>query len=219
MIVTKSTAVTLIGGGEVTRETFDFCLSYAPNIVAADSGAAFVLNQGYLPIATIGDLDSLSIEHRMQLPQSSVHYIADQDSTDFEKSLRNITAPFILAAGFLGQRMDHALATLSALMCFNRVPCILVGEMDVIFALSAPVDFHLPIGTRLSLFPLATVRGQSRGLRWPIDDLIFSPMGRVGTSNKTTSEIVHLAMDDKGMLCILPNIYIESVLRGLKLIP
>ena len=60
MIVTTKRGITLVGGGELQKSTLETCLAIAPDLVAADGGAAQALSYGITPKATIGDLDSLS---------------------------------------------------------------------------------------------------------------------------------------------------------------
>jgi thiamine pyrophosphokinase len=72
----------------------------------------------------------------------------------------------------------------------------------------------LPVGTRLSLFPLGAVSGTSDGLRWPIDGLSFAPDGTIGTSNEVTGP-VHLTMNAPKMLIILPAEMLEAVMQAM----
>lgn len=217
MIVTSKRGITLVGGGKVRRSTLEACLGHAPTVVAADGGAAQALKRGITPRATIGDLDSLSAADATRLPPGSIHEITEQDSTDFEKVLRSCEAPFFLAAGFLGRRMDHGLAVLSALARHHGPPCIVVGEHDLVFALPTDVSLYLPIGTRMSLFPMQPVTGRSEGLEWPAAGIPFAPGGRIGTSNRASDNQIRLEMDGPGMLCLLPPDHLQNVLEALGL--
>jgi thiamine pyrophosphokinase len=142
------------------------------------------------------------------------HPIAEQESTDFEKALRHVRAPFVLALGCLGGRVDHELAVFSALVQNDRQPCVLIGAQDVVFHAAAEVVLPLKAGVRVSLFPMARVSGQSQGLRWPLDGLQFAPDGRVGTSNESTGG-VSLRFDGAGMLVILPRACLAMVIKAL----
>ena len=199
-----SEGVTLVGGGKVTRVAVNEALTLAPRLVAADGGADRALAFGHPPELVIGDLDSISSAARAALPPSSVHRIADQDTTDFEKCLALVAAPLILAVGFAGPRLDHALAVWNALVRERHPRTIVIGPHDIVFA--APPELTLPLraDTRVSLFPMAPVTGESRGLAWPIGGLAFDPAGRVGTSNRATGPVT-LAFDRPGMLVILPR--------------
>ena len=166
------------------------------------------------PEAVIGDFDSLPAETRAALSPDTLHHIAEQDSTDFDKCLRNIEAPLILGLGFLGARVDHQLSVFNRLAARADRPCILIGREDVVFHAPPRLALDLAAGTRVSLFPLRPVTGQSTGLRWPIHGIDFTPGGRVGTSNEALATEVKLEMDGPGMLVILPRDCLDAAVRA-----
>jgi thiamine pyrophosphokinase len=213
-IVRSARGVTLVGGGEIAPEEFTEALALAPTLVAADGGADAALALGRVPQAVIGDFDSITDAGRRAIPADRQHRIAEQDSTDFEKCLTAIAAPFVLALGFTGQRVDHTLAAFSALARHPARRCLIVSDHDVCFLAPPRLALDLPAGARLSLFPLGPVRGESRGLRWPIDGIAFSPEDRIGTSNEVTGP-VHLGFDAPRMLVILPRPHLRVTLRAL----
>ena len=196
--------ITAIGGGDVDFESLEQALSLAPCLVAADGGARAALAAGHAPEAVIGDLDSLEPSVRAQLDPETVHHLAEQDSTDFDKLRRSVEAPLILGVGFLGRRLDHSIAVLSSLVSKPAPPTILLGPWDVVFHLNASVTLDLPAGSRVSLFPMREVQGRSSGLHWPIHGVPFAPDSRIGTSNKASGDgPVILEMDGPGMLVML----------------
>ncbi|MCX8508070.1 MAG: thiamine diphosphokinase [Rhodobacteraceae bacterium] len=214
-IVNFPEPVTLIGGGDVDRVWLHHALSQAPNIVAADGGANRALAEGVQPTLVIGDFDSVSAQALAALPPAHLMRIEEQETTDFEKCLMRIDAPFILGLGFIGPRADHGLAGWNALVRHARARCILIGPEDLAFAAPPRLVLELVAGTRISLFPMARVTGQSRGLRWPIDGLVLAPDGRIGTSNAAEGR-VELAFDQPGMLVILPLDCLEEAIRALR---
>ncbi len=166
----------------------------------------------------IGDMDSLSDAARRRLPPETLYRIDEQDSTDFDKSLRSVDAPMVLGIGFLGRRVDHQLANLNVLARHHDKPCVLIARRDVIFAAPRRVAMELEPGSRVSLFPMAPVRGRSRGLHWPIDGLDMTPGGRVGTSNRVATGNagpVELEFDAPGMLVILPRAALDAAITAL----
>ncbi|WP_323005603.1 thiamine diphosphokinase [Pseudorhodobacter sp.] len=213
-IVESETGVTLIAGGSVLAQDLRAALALAPLLVAVDGGADRALALGARPVAVIGDLDSISASARASLG-AVLHRVAEQESTDFDKALRNIDAPFVLALGCLGGRVDHELAALSVLVQRRAQPCVLIGREDVIFAAPPQLEIAMVAGDRFSLFPLAPVTGRSEGLEWPIAGLAFAPGGRVGTSNQATGP-VRLTMDAPGMLVIVPRARLGVVLQALR---
>lgn len=214
-IVQSEVGVTLAGGGPFGRRDLDFCLSRAPVAVAADSGADGLLRLGMMPEAVIGDFDSLSASARAAIPAARQHPVPEQATTDFDKALRSIEAPFVLALGFAGARLDHGLAAMNTLVTRADRRCILVGPKDLAFAAPARLELALTPGEPLSLFPMARVTGASRGLEWPIDGLVLAPDGMIGTSNRVTSRHVVLEFDAPGMLVILPRRRLDAALRAL----
>lgn len=218
VIVDVSEPVTLIGGGESSIEDVETALKLAPTSVAADGGADSALAAGVCLTAVIGDMDSISERARTQIPRERLHHIAEQDSTDFDKALRSINAPLVIAVGFSGGRIDHELAALHTLAVRSDRTVVVLGRGDVVFL--CPPAFSLPMeaGTRVSLFPMGPVSGRSRGLHWPIDGLRFAPGVLSGTSNRATGDL-HLEMDAPQMLCILPRRFIQPVVSALLALP
>ena len=71
----------------------------------------------------------------------------------------------------------------------------------------------LPKKTRLSLFPFGEVQGvKSKGLKYPIDGINFTPFGMTGISNETVDEQVEIEVKTKKMLLILPRKYLKKVI-------
>ncbi|MDD9745672.1 MULTISPECIES: thiamine diphosphokinase [Marinovum] len=213
-IITAEAPILLVGGGEFRHADLTLAQTWAGRAVAADSGALVLLRHGVTPEAVIGDFDSLPAETRAALSPDTLHHIAEQDSTDFDKCLRNIEAPLILGLGFLGARVDHQLSVFNRLAARADRPCILIGREDVVFHAPPRLALDLAAGTRVSLFPLRPVTGQSTGLRWPIHGIDFTPGGRVGTSNEALATEVTLEMDGPGMLVILPRDCLDAAVRA-----
>lgn len=196
--------ITLVGGGDVDRKDLVESMALAPVVVAADGGANACIREGIAPIAVIGDFDSILPETRAAFPEAQMIEIGEQNSTDFEKCLSRLKAPFVLAAGFSGKRLDHTLAVLSVMARKVGPPVLLVGPEDVTFWASGHVSLKLEAGTRVSLYPLAQVSGRSTGLRWPIDGLTLTPLGQISTSNEAIGPVT-LTIEPPGCAIILPR--------------
>lgn len=216
VIVESSEPVSLIAGGPVNKRDLTAALRFAPRLVAADGGVDRALALGVRPEAVLGDMDSASAAAREVLGAERFHEVAEQDSTDFDKTLRHISAPLVLALGCLGGRVDHELAVFNTLVRRPDRRCVLIGRQDVVFHAGAAVALDLRDGDRVSLFPMAALRGVSEGLHWPLEGLDFAPDGRVGTSNAATGPI-RLQFDGPGMLVIVPRSRLEVVVRALTL--
>lgn len=213
-IVQSTSGVTLAGGAAFSTKLLAFSQSLAPRLVAADSGADRLLRLGAEPEAVIGDMDSISAGARARLADR-LFPIREQITTDFDKALRSIAAPFVLGVGFVGGRLDHELAALNSLARHPEQRCLLLGPRDLAFLAPPELRLTLRRGSRLSLFPLAPVKGESQGLRWPLKGLDFSPMGLIGTSNEVSASQVWLRFDQPGMVVILPRSAVAAALDGL----
>ena len=209
-IIVQSTAgVTLAGGGGFSLKLLEMARNAAPRVVAADGGADRLLRLGVEPEAVIGDLDSISAATKRRLAER-LHLIPEQVTTDFDKALRSIAAPFVIGVGFAGARLDHGLAVLNALVRHAERRCFILGARDVVFV--APLDMRLtlPVGSRLSLYPMGAVQGESEGLRWPLQGIRFAPDGMIGTSNEVSGP-VRLRFDVARMLVIVPATALAAV--------
>jgi thiamine pyrophosphokinase len=214
-VVASTLGVTLVGGAPVTVRALEAALRLAPCLVAADGGADRALSAGLMPRAVIGDFDSISPSARAAIPADRLHPIAEQETTDFDKALRSVTAPFVLALGFAGARIDHGLAVFNTLVRHPDRRCIVLGGPDAVFLCPPEITLRLQVGDRLSLFPMGPVTGRSSGLRWPVDGLAFAPDGMIGTSNMVTDPVVRLSFDTARMLVILPRVRLRAALSAL----
>lgn len=212
-IVHGATILTLLGGGAAQKDDLDAALAIAPILLAVDGGADRALDWGIRPAAVIGDLDS--VDHRRAeaegLPRVPT---PNQNFPDFDKALQLVGNVMTLCVGFLGGRLDHHLAAIAAL---SRAPgpAILLGEEDVAAIIPQKIVFSLPRGARISLWPLVSSRGRSRGLRWPIDGLTLDPQGRVGTSNAAAGGVADIRVEEGELLLILPKTYLAVLVDAL----
>ncbi|NVO54820.1 thiamine diphosphokinase [Rhodobacteraceae bacterium B1Z28] len=212
-IVRSDGPIGLFGGGHIGPGDLNLVLNRVTSVVAADGGAADLVESGRIPDAVIGDFDSLESRIREKIPTDRLFPIQEQNSTDFDKALRSVQAPMVVGAGFLGGRLDHQLAVLNALVKHQDRPCILLGEHEVVFHAPPKIALTVTPGDVVSLFPLARVTGRSWGLEWPIDNLVLEPHGQVGTSNRALSE-VKLHLNDPGLLVMVPRVALDQVMQA-----
>lgn len=217
--IPHDTPIFIVGGGELYPKDLDALRNMVGPIYAADSGADKVL-AARLPLqGVIGDFDSISNDTRKTIPQAQQFPSSDQNSTDFEKSLGLLRAPIIHAVGFTGARLDHQLAVMNGLVKFPTQRVIVWGDHDVICICPPKLDLALPVGCRISLFPMGLVRGKSTGLRWPIGGLAFAPDGQIGTSNITERATQSLQFTAPMMLLCLPRNHLWHLAAALSSAP
>lgn len=211
--------VTLIGAAPVTGPLLDTVLSRAPTVVAADGGADTAHAASLVPMAIIGDLDSLTTAQYWRNSDTRIFEIPEQDTTDFDKCMRVLHAPVVLAVGFSGGRLDHELAVLSGLLAFHEKPVIVVSERDICFHCPPRLSLPMQAGQRISLFPLRPITGRiSKGLRWSVKDMHLEPGGMIGTSNEATGP-VKVGFDQPGALVILPGEMLDAAIAALRVGP
>lgn len=189
--------VVLVGGGEVD-ESLLRQFSHLP-VIAADGGANFLRQISLLPAAVIGDLDSIEDKDYWH-KNSRVIELAEQDTTDFEKCLYTTEAPAFIATGFTGSRFDHTLAALHVMQKYHqKKPVILVSGDDVLYVSSSSIDLRLPVGTRVSLYPLNRVSFKSSdGLHYPLDNLTMQTGEMIGTSNISDKSLINIVPEFGG---------------------
>ena len=95
--------------------------------------------------------------------------------------------------------------------------CILIGSETIVLMCPPDITLDLPVGSAVSLYPMADVGCDSDGLRWPTAGLRFAPDARVGTLNQANGP-VRLRPDAPKMLLILPraalNVTVQAVLAA-----
>lgn len=212
-IVSKTAPVTLIGGGEATPYLVNLALSHAPTCVAADGGAAVALAADAVPEAVIGDFDSLDDATRAAIPSDRLFPNADQNSTDFQKCLAAIDAPLILGVGFLGRRLDHTLANLSALLGEAR-PVILLSLEEICYITPAEHALDLPEGTPIGFYPLRSATLSTQGVKYPLHAAQVAPDGLISTSNHALGP-VGVRVDRAAVLITLPLAALPLVIAQL----
>ncbi|MBE3640469.1 thiamine diphosphokinase [Mangrovicoccus algicola] len=213
-LIRSDRAVTLVGGGPVAAGEVAAALDLAPVLVAADGGAAAALEAGQMPLAVIGDFDSLDPATRAAIPAERLQHVAEQDSTDFHKCLSRIEAPLVLGLGFAGGRMDHMLAVFNVLVRLPRRRAVILGPEDLCLLAPPSLSIDLDPGTPVSLFPMAPVTADSRGLEWPVQGIGFAPDGQGGTSNRATGHVSLNAHAPK-LLLMLPRAALPRLLDAL----
>lgn len=206
----SSGPVALVGGGQATASDIAEMLTITPKLVAVDGGLVTALAADVTPFAVIGDMDSAPPDALRHIPKERQHRVSEQQSTDFDKALRNVDAPVVIGAGFCGGRIDHQLAAFHTLLVHADRPCILLAGEEIVLIAPPEISLDMTAGEVVSLFPMVPVTGRSAGLEWPIEGLAFDPARFVGTSNRALGPVT-LKMDAVGMLLIVPRTYLRPL--------
>lgn len=216
-LVLNEFPVGLVGGSEIKPSILSKIAQHCNKFVAADGGADSLMGWDFNTALVIGDMDSISDTARAEFADVLLE-VAEQETTDFDKALRHIASPLVLAAGVSGGRLDHELAALNCLARHPSRPCLIVGPETITCLLPPRFEIDLPAGSDLSLFPLGEVEVVSQGLKWPTEGLMFSPLERVGTSNRVTGP-VRLSTSAPAMLLILPFTALDAAVAALLAAP
>ena len=213
VIVHSPGPVTLVGGADLRRSDLTKALTLAPGLVAADGGADHLLQAGLQPQAVIGDMDSIGAA-ALAAFAGVLHPVTEQMTTDFDKALRHVATPLVIALGVTGGRFDHELAALHVLLRHPDRVCVVLGPDSLTLLCPPKLSMDLPPGTVVSLFPMGPVRCGSTGLRWDTDGLDFAPGTVIGTSNAALGPVT-LTPDAPAMLLILPASTLAETVRAL----
>ncbi|MFN3662184.1 thiamine diphosphokinase [Yoonia sp.] len=215
-IVVSKTAICFVGGAAVADTAFSAVAPLVAAYVGVDGGADHLLDRDIMPKAVIGDMDSLSEAARDRFSDLLCH-VAEQESTDFEKALTRVAAPHIIALGFTGGRMDHALSVLNVMARHLHRTVLLVDADDVSYlAPQGDSVITMSAGARVSLMPLGDVHASVSGVRWPFTDWALNPTGRNSASNMAMGGPVRISAQGP-LLVTLPLAHlVEAVTNGVR---
>jgi thiamine pyrophosphokinase len=204
--------VIFANGDPPQAETARWHAQQANLLLAADGGACHAQALGLQPHIVIGDLDSLSEEHRNKLRAAGTRFIVHstkKDETDLELALlyavEHAVGPIIILAA-LGGRLDQTIANVLLL----TIPALegrdvrLIEGHQTAFVIRSEATISGKPGDRVSLIPLrGAIRGVSTtGLAYPLDEGTL-PFGHaLGVSNEMTATQAHVQIRDGLLLCV-----------------
>ena len=197
-------------------------------IIAVDSGLDACMTYSIKPDYFVGDMDSVSLNAKKYAKKNKIptNLIFEQETTDFEKALIHVDASGYVCIGFLDGRFDHSLACLHVVQKqTQKRPILLYGLEDVVLTVTNDFSMSLPIGERISIWPLGTVRFEhSSGLLYPLTGIEMTQGKYIGTSNSVSADSIEIKISNENRgtyLIILPNRYFNDLLTsvGQKSIP
>ena len=191
----------LIIGGEKPHSRFLKPLLKDPGYIlaAADGGIDYALEAKLSPHLALGDMDSLKdplVLSRLEDTEIAI-FPKEKDKTDTElgmKELRNRGCSPIVLWGGGGGRLDHILAIRNLYEEPHPPKEWYTAHERIIL-----VEDHLRLedfaGRRISLFPVGEeeCRMRSRGLKWPLDRLVWDRRC-FGISNEVTGNQCSIEM-------------------------
>jgi thiamine pyrophosphokinase len=206
--------VVIFAGGTVKPgKAFYEAIASADMIIAADSGAATALRNGYTPSIVVGDFDSLDTALLQELGErgSQVRRVAvEKDETDTELAVQvaieqGATSITLLGA-IGGTRFDHTMANILLLAGFESVPIKIVDGPSTCWLVRGPgssaIDGH--VGDLVSLLPLTSDASgvHTRGFYYALKgETLYFGKPR-GVSNVLIEEHAEVSVEE-GMLLVI----------------
>lgn len=173
--------------GAVARALLDA----ADQVICCDGAAEEYCATGALPVAVVGDFDSLSQQLRESLADR-LHHRPDQDVNDLWKALSLAIergAQEVVVLGAFGRREDHTIGNL--MLCaarMNEVAIHVVGDRGAFEFIDCDSTFESYAGEQVSLFTLSPATEISTvGLRYQPPQNHLAAMWQ-GVSNESLGE-------------------------------
>jgi thiamine pyrophosphokinase len=176
-------------------------------IIAADGGANQVKDLKMKADFIIGDMDSINKNSLQYFTQKKTSFVKvdDQESTDFEKSLKfciQKKLKSVVIFGATGMRPDHTLNNFSVLKRFyKKINVLLVTDEFYVSFLPKLLSLNYKSGETVSLIPMPFAKGiKTKGLEYALnnEDLEFGV--REGALNKSNSDKIHISFKEGDLL-------------------
>ncbi|MDQ8733726.1 thiamine diphosphokinase [Paenibacillus sp. LHD-38] len=206
--------IAICTGGQLGAFALEYIKS-ADLLIGADSGARFLISQGFRPDISIGDFDSVSEDELAIIRTKSGQTIAcdpiDKDYTDTEMAVRlalDMQPRELVLLGALGTRFDHSLANvhLLALAAQQKVPATIIDEHNKITLLTDQATIEQLGYPNVSLLPLSLqVKGITlTGFQYPLTDAELSIGQSLGISNVLLSAVGRIEIKE-GLLLVIQS--------------
>jgi len=201
----------IVGNGEpLSPELFGELMADGPLLLCADGGANAVARYGRTPDYVVGDLDSVTEENKVGLPEERLILVdADDTGTDLQKVLLQAKRLGVTEAtliGVTGGRTDHTLWNLSLLKLFGGDMALrIVDDYCEIRLIRGSIRFRAEAGQKISLSPLSgPVAGiRTAGLKFPLRGEILGPGIREGISNEVVENPVEVSVEAGDLLLVV----------------
>ncbi len=188
------------------KSKYQYFLEQADLILCADGGGNRALEAGIEPDFIIGDLDSVTMQTKEQLPKERFIHKPSQFDTDLEKTLqfalgKQVTT--ITVIGLMGDRLDHQICNLNILEKFSdRLSITTIDDFGSGFFVNDTFSFSGEIGQQVSIFAFRKAEGIIvRGLKYPLENGTMEWAVNDGLSNEIVSNPVEIKVQ-KGTLFV-----------------
>lgn len=162
-------------------------LTQCDKVICCDGAANTYINMGKMPMATIGDGDSINEELKSKL---NFIFVPDQETNDLTKAInyaKDLGYKNIAILGATGKRECHTIGNISLLMEYKKMGLNVIMFTDYcsIFPCKDYICIDSKAGQQISIINFGATNLTSEGLKYPIYD--FTALWQ-GTLNECTSE-------------------------------
>ncbi|HHY76229.1 MAG TPA: thiamine diphosphokinase [Firmicutes bacterium] len=210
----------IVGGGDVSPHIADYVRG-ASLVVAADSGAEFLLDQGIKVDVLVGDFDSCdpgALENVTKTGCRVMRLPVRKDVTDTEAALEFVLSEgyraAVMAGSMGGKRVDHEFANFFLVERFARrgLDVVLVSPRSIICHVSGPGYMGMEErtlrgkkGDWVSLFPITEkVSGVTlHGFDYPLTDAVLERGATLGVSNKLIASEGRVRVSDGFLMIVM----------------
>ena len=193
--------VILAEGEYPTHELPLSILNRCKNVICCDGAANTYIDTGKMPMATIGDGDSISEELKSKL---NFIQIDDQETNDLTKAInyaKDLGYKNIAILGATGKRECHSIGNISLLMEYKKMGLNVTMFTDYcsIFPCKDFVKIETKAGQQISIINFGAKNLKSEGLKYPIYD--FTALWQ-GTLNECNSEKCSISADGEFLVIL-----------------
>jgi thiamine pyrophosphokinase len=198
-------ALVICNGEMPSKHLIAPLLKTKPFILCADGGANKARLFGIEPHCIIGDLDSITQKTRHYYSSVPVIHVADQNSTDLEKSLDYLLTNHFMSAtiiGATGERPDHTMANFSILLKYQpKIHLQFFDERCTVEVVKKKIKFSASVGQQISLVPMGKCTGiVTSGLKYPLRNESLELGVREGSSNEANQPAISVSVKTGSLL-------------------
>lgn len=197
----------LCNGRPPRPDLFMEVYAWSDYFIAADGGGNTARVFDRLPDIVVGDLDSFNPhpDDTFQVTRDP-----DQETNDLEKALtiaQAKQASEVVVLGATGRRVDQTLKNLSVLRQFSPYfqQLTIKDEFNEMFLLPKTFTIDLPVGTKVSLFPLSGVVNGicTKELKYSLSNESLENGVRDGSSNEVVGSPVTITHCEGDLIFII----------------
>lgn len=207
-------AVIFLNGDRIPKKRILKFVKKTDAVIAADGGVRHALRAGLMPDIVLGDFDSTPRTLQKKLEKKNVNFLkfpTDKDQTDSELAVNYVLKnkfKDILIFGFVGDRIDHMLATL--LFLINHTKSIKISlftqNQDIFVLKNSDLNLRGEKGQYVSLLPFSkNAKITTTGLKYKLRNQVLELGKTVGVSNEFLSKKAGVKVIGGKLLVIKTN--------------